>query len=252
MITNESRFNDLIATALEQPFAGWDFSYIRDRWQSSPSPWDYEAIIKSHLPQARSLLDMGTGGGEFLASLSPLPADTHATEAWQPNIPIAKARLNPLGITVHGIKEEAPLPFTDNTFDLIINRHEWYDPCEVYRILKPEQHFITQQVGGKNDLRFNEVISGNIPDFIDWQLSSAQHDLIEAGFEIIRAEEAYPPLKFFDIGAIVYYLKVVEWQIPDFDVTRYRQQLANIHNIIEAEGEFMVQQHRFLLIARKP
>lgn len=82
MITNEARFNQLIKEALKQPFSGWDFSYIRDRWQASPAPWDYETIVRGHLADTTSLLDMGTGGGEFLASFPPLPSDTHASEAW--------------------------------------------------------------------------------------------------------------------------------------------------------------------------
>jgi len=34
---------------------------------------------------------MGTGGGEFLASLAPLPMHTSATEAYPPNVEIARA-----------------------------------------------------------------------------------------------------------------------------------------------------------------
>ena len=32
---------------------------------------------------------------------------------------------------------EANHPFADNQFDLVINRHEYYDPTEVMRVLKP-------------------------------------------------------------------------------------------------------------------
>lgn len=40
---------------------------------------------------------MGTGGGEFLAGLQPLPPHTCATEGYPPNIPIAQQRLKRLG-----------------------------------------------------------------------------------------------------------------------------------------------------------
>ncbi|MEM9949977.1 MAG: class I SAM-dependent methyltransferase [Chloroflexota bacterium] len=247
----DEKFDQLINEALSQPFSGWDFSHIHDRWQNDNPPWDYKAIVEEHLSQVDSLLDMGTGGGEFLAGLKPLPKRTHATEAWQPNIPVAKKRLEPLGITVHGIKEKETLPFDDDTFDLIINRHEWFDVKDVYRILKPDGLFITQQVGGKNDSRLNELISGKLPEFIDFGLENNQRELEEANFEILRAEEAFPDLRFFDVGAIVYYLKVVEWQIPDFDVEHYREQLLAIHEMIERDGELWVEQHRFLLVGRK-
>jgi len=253
MIQNESRFDDLIQAALAQDFSGWDFSYLQGRWDEEAIPWSYETIVKKHMQGIDSLLDMGTGGGEFLASLAPLPENTHATEAWQPNVPIARKRLEPMGITVHAIEEYAPLPFPDAHFDRVINRHEWYDPSEVYRILKPGGLFITQQVGDKNDLRLNELISGQAPEYdTAWNLSIAQKQFAETDFRITQAEDSFTPLHFFDIGAIVYYLKVVEWQIPDFSVEKYRSQLGIIHNMIERDGKLTVEQHRFILIAQKP
>ena len=86
-----------------------------------------------------SLLDMGTGGGEFLSLLQPLPPNTYATEGYAPNVPIAKERLESLGVKVYAIiddDENANLPFEDNQFDLIINKHESYTPNEIFRILK--------------------------------------------------------------------------------------------------------------------
>ncbi len=42
---------------------------------------------------------MHTGGGEFLASpADELPLDTTATEAFEPNIPVATQRLTGLGV----------------------------------------------------------------------------------------------------------------------------------------------------------
>lgn len=54
-------------------------------------------------------------------------------------------------------------------FDIIISRHEAFDIDEVYRLLKPNGLFITQQVGGLNNKElsqflisdFKEVISSN-------------------------------------------------------------------------------------------
>ena len=250
MIHNEARFDDLIQAALAQDFSGWDFSYLHDRWESAPLPWDYAAIIRQHMQGVHSLLDMGTGGGEFLSSLRPLPGDTHATEAWPPNIPVAKNQLEPLGVTVHGIEDQAPLPFEDNQFDLVINRHEWYDPAEVYRILKPGSVFITQQVGERDNVYLNELIAGESPENGDWNLEGARDALIAAGFEIARGEEAFPRTEFLDIGAVVFYLKVIEWQIPGFSVEKYRHTLGDVHNMIEATGKLTMNQHRFLLVGR--
>lgn len=88
-----------------------------------------------------------------MAAFSPLPGETYATEGYKPNVEIAKRNLEPLGVTVVEVDgDEGPpynsnLPFDDNFFDLITDRHEAYCPQEIYRILKDDAHFITQQVG---------------------------------------------------------------------------------------------------------
>lgn len=48
---------------------GWDFSHIRNRYKEEDDlPWDFGSIIKSYLHDTDYLLDMETGGGEFLLS----------------------------------------------------------------------------------------------------------------------------------------------------------------------------------------
>ena len=100
MTNRHSTFNTLVAEALAQDFSGWDFSWADGRWQEEDPPWDYTAIVRQALPAAGTLLDLDTGGGEILASLVPLPDETIAIESYTPNIAVAKARLEPLGVQV--------------------------------------------------------------------------------------------------------------------------------------------------------
>ena len=94
-------FERLVQEAWEAPFSGWDFSWLNGRYHEDPPSWNYRDVVLRHLARGvRSLLDMGTGGGEFLSGLAPLPEDTCATEAYAPNVPIARARLEPLGVQV--------------------------------------------------------------------------------------------------------------------------------------------------------
>jgi hypothetical protein len=67
-------FEQWITEAQNQPFAGWDFTFLKGRWKEAPLSWDYRTIVLEKLPGVASLLDMGTGGGEFLSSLRPLPS----------------------------------------------------------------------------------------------------------------------------------------------------------------------------------
>jgi SAM-dependent methyltransferase len=251
-IVDPERFYKLLAEAETAEFSGWDFQWLHNRLNEEPPPWDYERMVRDHFNTADSLLDMGTGGGEFLASLAPLPQDTHATEAYPPNQSLARERLSPLGVKVHYILDEGPLPFENNRFDLVINRHEWYDPVEVYRVLKPEGVFITQQVGGLDNLELHQVLEKS-PTFqvSKWSLAHALTQLYETDFAIQQAEKAALKYTFLDIGAVVYYLKAIPWEIEGFSPETDIELLSVLHNIIEQQGQFDTTAHRFLIIARK-
>ena len=239
-----------------RPFSGWDFAYLAGRmiedW--SALTWDYRAAVESRLPHIHSLLDIDTGGGEFLASFRPLPADTCATESYAPNVSVARRRLEPLGAQVYGISEEHQIPLENERFDLVINRHGAYSASEVYRVLKRGGVMITQQVdGADNNAEINQQLG--VPagqNWPHWQLPYAVKELENAGFEILEQAEAWPVTRFYDVGAIVYYLKAIPWQINDFSIEKYLPKLAELHQHIQQNGSLVVHSHYFFIVARKP
>jgi len=252
---SESRFEAYLAHDGGE-MEGWSFAAMSSpgRTDADPLPWSYGSIVIPWVDRAESLLDMGTGGGEVLSSLRPLPAETHATEGWAPNIPVARARLEPLGIRVHPFeREDEPLPFSDATFDLVINRHEAYDPAEVFRVLKPGGRFITQQVGGRNNRYLNDLFeTGPAFDSSSWTLERAAQEVLQAGFQIVDQREAFPASRFYDVGALVFYLRAISWQIKGFSVEAFRSKLFEIHLLIESQGWLEVGEHRFFIEAVKP
>ena len=254
MVTDRESFEILLRDA-EAPFSGWDFSYISRSGRSKTAPWEW-SYTSTILPLVRSvsaLLDMGTGGGEFLASLQPLPASTVATEGYPPNIPVARERLEPIGVQVCAVGDDDQLPLADEAFELVINRHESYDPAEVLRVLKPGGTFITQQVGGEDDLDLNRFLGADdTHPYAHWTAEFAANQLRESGWEVLDTREAFPFTRYFDIGAVVYYLRAIPWQIEGFSVERYRERLWELHLKIQREGYVDIRIHRFLLVARKP
>ena len=251
MIQKEDRFHQLIADALAQEFSGWSFSYLEGRHSSEDLTWDYTKEVRKLIPDAQTMLDMSTGGGEFLASLAPLPEKTYATEAWEVNVPIARENLKQYGVKVYTVEDQHNLPFEDNTFDLIINRHGSLNVPDIYRTLKPKGIFITQQVGGANNIHLNELLDAPPPVYGDERLDKRVQELTVAGFDLIQVEEAFPEERYFDIGALVFYLSVIQWQIEDFTTEKYRQQLGKIHNMIEQDGFLATLAHRFFIKAQK-
>ncbi|MCM3746128.1 class I SAM-dependent methyltransferase [Paenibacillus pasadenensis] len=235
-------------------FTGWDFDYLTGsgRMSEAPLPWCYRNLLHPYLKKASSMLDMGTGGGEFLLRLKPLPAQTWATEGYVPNIPVAQTNLKPEGVTVIGVHDDENLPLPDSSLELIINRHESFSPDEVARLLKPGGVFITQQAGGRNDEDFNHWLGAPMPPYYNWSLESAQKGLSEAGLELLWGDEAFVHTRFHDLGAMIFYLSIVEWQIENFSVNTYKPQLSELHRRFAAEGWLDVTCHRFVLAARKP
>lgn len=247
-MTQNTNFDELIAAAQSAHFAGWDFSFLNGRWSEDQPSWDYRELVERQLPTAHSLLDMGTGGGELLASLRGLPGHTCATEAYAPNVLIARARLEPLGIRVYDFQDDAALPFGEAAFDLIINRHESYAPRELRRILQPNGRFLTQQVGGRDNFGLNERLGAPTNSEYDhWNLAYAETELQGAGFQIVDAREEMTRTAFKDIGAVVYYLNAIPWQIPGFAVDQYRDRLRDLHRQIVNDGEFVTYNSRFYI-----
>src|SRR5947207_2122871 len=93
-------FEDVLAEAASTDFTGWDFGAIEDRVVREGVPWDYTTRCNDLAAHADTLVDLGTGGGEFLSEISPRPRLLVATEGWMPNVPVAAGRLRPLGIHV--------------------------------------------------------------------------------------------------------------------------------------------------------
>ncbi len=59
-------------------------------------------------------------------------------------------------------------------------------------------------------------------------------------------------MEFFDIGAVIYFLRKVIWMVPGFTVDEYRERLRDLHEKIEHEGPFIAHSTRFLIEARTP
>ena len=67
-----------------------------------------------------------------------------------------------------------------------------------------------------------------------------------------QLDEARLRATFDDIGAVIYFLRLVVWTVPDFSVERYRARLRDLHEQIARAGPFVAYSTRFLIEATKP
>ncbi|MYW05646.1 class I SAM-dependent methyltransferase [Streptomyces sp. SID3343] len=248
-------FDDLVAEADAVSVDGWDFSWLDGRATEQRPSWGYQRLMGERLARASAALDIQTGGGEVLAGVPTLPTTMVATESWPPNVAKATRLLHPLGAVVVADADEPPLPFAEAAFDLVTSRHPvtvWW--AEIARVLAPGGSYLSQHVGHSSMFEVveyflgpqpEEVRRGRNPDDTRRAAEAAGLDVVDLRFESLRNE-------FFDIGAVVYFLRKVIWMVPGFTVERYRDRLRELHERIEAQGPFVAYSTRFLIEARKP
>jgi hypothetical protein len=144
------------------------------------------------------------------------------------------------------------LPVADEEVNLVLNRHGSLDATEAARVLTPRGVFLTQQVGSRNDLAINDALGvppASPPDA--HTLHSAVAALEDAGLVIDQAQEDYPVTRYFDVGAVVFQLRSVPWQVPGFEAGMFEEPLRGLDAHIRRTGSFDAKNHRFLVRAHK-
>jgi SAM-dependent methyltransferase len=233
---------------------GWDFSHIHGRYTAEDDlPWDFREVIQKYRKDSMKLMDMETGGGEFLLSLHHPNERTAAIEGYPPNVKLCKEVLLPLGIDFRAAGGCDRLPFSDGSFDIITNRHGDYDAAELRRVLKPNGLFLTQQVGAENDRELVQLLLPHISEvpYPKQYLVERKTELLEHGFEVLESGEARRPIRFFDVGALVWFARIIEWEFPGFSVESCLEQLYKAQEILEKTGAIEGSIHRFYIVARK-
>lgn len=235
----------------------WDASTFQGRVSAGNTPWNYEALAVAAARNAVSMLDMGSGGGEVLAEILDVvdgdaPPYITAIEGWGPNIPIARSALDPFGVQVLPWDDDARIPAVDNSFDLVINSHEFYDTGEVARVLQPGGTFLTEQIGGQDLAELNMALGAPPLEFEGWNLEYASQELREAGLAIETSADAMITTTFSDISVVISFIQAVGWQVPGFTIDAYRPPLQRLHEKILHEGPLIAHSHRFLLQAQAP
>lgn len=93
---------------------------------------------------------------------------------------------------------------------MVINKHETYN---VKWHLKPNGIFVIQQVGGKNNESLSKRLIKNFSSQYSYvNLKCASDELKRNSFEILYKNECFPYLRFYDIGALVYFAKIIQWE----------------------------------------
>jgi SAM-dependent methyltransferase len=247
-------FEDLVTEAAAAPVDGWDFSWLDGRATEQRPSWGYQRQMSQRLATVLAALDIDTGGGEVLAGAEKFPPTMAAVESWPPNAALATQLLHPRGVVVVAIRDEPALPFADDAFDLVTSRHpisvRW---SEIARVLRPGGTYFAQQIGPATMSELVEYFIGPQPGkWAEFHPDAQSAQARSAGLQIIDLRMERLRVEFFDIGAVIYFLRKVIWTVPDFTVDRYRERLRELHERITRDGPFVAHAFRVLVEARKP
>ncbi|MDG4801188.1 class I SAM-dependent methyltransferase [Micromonospora sp. WMMD980] len=245
-------FDELVAEAEAAPVDGWGFSWLAGRATEERPPWGYARLVGARLAAVDAALDIDTGGGEVLAEAPAPPPLLVATEAWPPNVPVARRTLRRVGGHVVRVGERPPLPFRDAAFDLVVSRHPvhtWWD--EVARVLRPGGSYLSQQIGPGTVRELSEAVLGPLPPPEHRHPEHAVAAAEAAGLTVVDLRSATLRTVFHDIGAVVWFLRKVVWTVPGFTVDGHRAALRRLDERIRAEGRFVAHARRFLIEARR-
>ncbi len=259
-MTPQRSFEDLVAEGAAVPTEGWDFSWFEGRATEERPSWGYARSAGERLAGAEAVLDVQTGGGEVLDfALSRAepgrPVLVAATEGGPPNVAKATALLRPRGVVVVAAPDDAPLPFADGAFDLVLSRHPvrpyW---AEIARVLRPGGTYFAQHVGPGSAFELVEFFLGPQSQEARGGRDPEREraDAEAAGLEVagLRAERLR--MEFHDVAAVVHFLRKVVWMVPDFTVEAYEPRLRALHERIQKEGPFVAHSARHLFDVRKP
>lgn len=246
-------FEDLLAEAVATPVVGWNFSWLDGRATETRPSWGYQRLISQRLATVSAGLDLHTGGGEVLAGVQRFPPTMAATESWPPNAALAARLLHPRGVVVVLTRDDSPLPFADESFDLVTSRHpisvRW---SEIARVLRSGGTYLAQHPGPATAVELIESVMGPMPGLGADMAPSVQSARAQAaGLQIVDIRIETLTAEYFDVGAVVYFLRKLVWTVPDFTAEPYLTRLRALHERIEAEGRFVTHPTRVLVEARK-
>ena len=95
-------------------------------------------------------------------------------------------------------------------------------------------------------------MSNNIElPFPNQYLKIKEKELRDNHFEIIESGEVFQPIKFYDVGALIWFARIIEWEFVGFSVESCLENLYNAQKILEEKGVIEGKIHRFYIVARK-
>ena len=213
-------------------------------------PWSYMDRARELVADAKTVLDMGTGGGERVSELlDGYDGLAVATEGWSGNVHVASRALRQFGAqVVHA--SGLNLPFANASFDLVLNRHEELTLADAARVVSPGGKFLTQQVGSNNW----KELRAFFPRQTDFGplFETYRDGFLATGLTIERAETHDTAVACHSLGDLVYLLTATPWTVPGFDLEADLDTLLALEQALYQDDHILLTNSRYIIEAHKP
>lgn len=206
-------FDSLVEDAAAVTVEGWDFGRLDGRATEERPSWGYQRLLRTHLAVPTAALDIQTGGGEVLAGVR--------AENFPPTM----------------VATEGWQPNVTRATALL-------HPLGAVVVADPDEPHLPFA-----DAAF-DLVSSRHPASVHW--SEIARVLKPTGTYFAQHVGSRTNLEFFDVGAMVFFLRKVTWTVPDFTVDRFRERLRDLHDQIGRVCVFHSTMSRTLFEARKP
>ena len=226
------------------PRRGWGFSGMRVLRQ--PVPWDYEEVVRRYLRGSDRVLDIGTAGGERLASLASSFGSGLGIDIDPEMIRVARADSAAGNVDFEVCSER--LETVAETFDVIVNRHAPLDLATIADHLKPGGYFITQQVGERNMACVRAALGqpSGLPEIRRSAISAN-------GLRPLAFLEYDVEYVVRDIESLVFWLNALDSLHADIAGSDALASAAILNQILAGnvdERGFVTNEHRYLAVAQ--
>src|SRR5262249_48555911 len=187
------------------------------------------------------------------SSVPVAPPTLVATEAWPPNLPVAAGNLGRRRGHIVQADAAGGVAFRYAVFGLAVGRRPFVlvGPAKA-RVLRPRSRVLRQESGPGSNRELTDFMMGPQPVGESRSPARAAAQARAAGLDVVDLREASLRVEFFDVAAVVHFLRKVIWTVPDFSVERYRDRLAEMHRYIAEHGSFVSHSQRYLIEAVRP
>jgi len=231
---------------------GWDFSQVRVV-EEGPGI-DYSKVVESHLERNKTLLDVGTGGGERLKAFAPKVREAIGIDIDRKMIKTAienlrRSRSQNINLI---LCDSEKMPITGAHIDIVIDRHAPFEAREVSRVLKLGGTFVTQQVSEGDKRNFKKVFKRgqSYGEKRDTLKKRYLRELRESGIHVVK-EQTVNTTEYYESMDDVIFLIVNTPIIPNFDFEKELDKLEEIEDKFKTQKGIKTNSERFLIVGTK-